>query len=171
LIVASLWYVFSVRDNSAAGPDTRMTGLAPWWTVLQSLDSGTDIVPQPVIVEVGFGIYKYAYDPEVSGVAVGQVDALGVNHPSGVSLDPSDRYLDQLLTREKPSPLAACGEIGPMTLAPETLGGVGIGHRSLVALGPPQELFGIGRLPSGTPYFASTYFTPLYFPTGQTPPA
>jgi hypothetical protein len=87
-------YSFSIRDQAAFPPGTRKTGLAPTWTLLKRLSDNGDISPQPVITEVGQGIYKFTFDAEAHGEAVGQIDA-GATLPN-----PSDRYLDVLLSRD-----------------------------------------------------------------------
>lgn len=86
-----LVYTFSVRNNG-----TPVTGLHPRFNLWVSLDSGAAI-PAPLVTEVGCGIYRFSYDAEASGEAVGQVDAT----PFGAStLSDGDRYIDVSVTRE-----------------------------------------------------------------------
>ena len=127
--MASLWYYFSVRDNSPTGLGARVTGQTPTWVLLDALDTNAPVTPQPPIVEVGQGLYKFQYDAEASGEAVGQIDALGAN-AGGLSLEAGDRYIDQLLTRESSRLLSAVNAQGQVvSLAPSqafsTSGSVG----------------------------------------------
>ena len=134
--MASLWYYFSVRDNSASGQGARTTGLTPSWTLFKSLDTNNNITPQPAILEVGQGIYKYQYDTEALGDAVGQVDALGGS--TATTLTPGDRYLDVFSTRESTRVLAGFDHNGQTTLAPLGLDSVAIeaGVNARQALSP-----------------------------------
>lgn len=86
--------VFVVRDSTSSPPGTRKTSLTPTWVHLKRLSDGTNVTPTPTISEIGQGQYKFTYDAEASGDAVGQVDA-----GSGVTA-PADRYVDVVLTRE-----------------------------------------------------------------------
>ncbi len=98
--MASLWYFFAARDNSTSGQGTRLTGLHPTWTMFRRLEDNNNVTPTPTVVEVGFGLYKFAYDSESSGDAVGQVDLLGGGNPNNVTLTPGDQYVDVWATRE-----------------------------------------------------------------------
>jgi hypothetical protein len=122
--MATVWFFLSARDCSAAGQGARLTGLTPTWVLFKSLDSNADISPQPAIVEVGQGIYKFAYDAEMYGDAVAQVDVLGGANPSALVLNPADRYLDTLATRESSRILTALNPSGQVRLAPEGLDAV-----------------------------------------------
>jgi hypothetical protein len=84
--MASVTVVFSVRSAGA-----RAAGLTPTWAFFRRLADLVDITPQPAIVAVGGGLYKFAHDPEALGEAVGQVDA-GVAVPAE-----ADRYVDVLV--------------------------------------------------------------------------
>jgi hypothetical protein len=87
-------YTFSIRDNAAFPPGTRKTGLLPTWVFLKRLSDNGDISPQPLIQEIAQGQYKFTYDADANGEAAGQIDA-------GATLaNPSDRYLDILLSRD-----------------------------------------------------------------------
>jgi|SRR5579884_2787478 len=89
-LMASIYYVVTVRDNSASPPGTRMTGLSPSWVFLSKLSGGS--LTGPTISEIGDGQYMFSFDPEANGEASGQIDA-------GSTLAyPSDRYIDVLLT-------------------------------------------------------------------------
>lgn len=91
--MASTTHVITVRDNAASPPGTRMTALTPTWVFLKALSDNSNLT-QPAISEVTQGAYKFSFDPETNGEAVGQIDA-------GASLtNPADRYIDVLLTRD-----------------------------------------------------------------------
>jgi hypothetical protein len=99
-------YTFSVRDNAAFPPGTRKTGLLPTWVFLKRLADNGDISPQPLIQEIAQGQYKFTYDADANGEAAGQIDA-------GATLaNPSDRYLDILLSRDSSRIQAALGPSG-----------------------------------------------------------
>lgn len=68
-MMASLGYPIEARD---AGQPVE--GLTPSWVFLKQLGTHKDIRPFPEIVEVGFGIYEFELDPELTGDCVGQVD-------------------------------------------------------------------------------------------------
>ena len=123
--MATLWYYFSVRDNSATNQGTRATGLTPGWTFLKKLADNSDITPQPAILEIAQGVYKYSYDPEVSGDAAGQIDALAGNAGT-ITLIPADRYIDVFPTRESSRLLSAINPTGQVTLAPSGLDAIQI---------------------------------------------
>jgi hypothetical protein len=114
--MASLWFYLSVRDNSATGQGARVTGLTPAWTLFKSLDTNGDVTPQPAFAEVGQGIYKYSYDPELNGDAVGQVDVLGGS--TAKALNPGDRYVDVFPTREPSRLLTGIDHNGQTNLSP-----------------------------------------------------
>ena len=116
--MAALWYYFSVRDNSANGQGNRITGLTPTWVLFNSLDTNNTITPAPAVVEVGQGIYKYSYDAELVGDAVGQIDAVGGANPLGALLTPADRYLDVFPTREPSRIMSGINHSGQVTLSP-----------------------------------------------------
>src|SRR5947209_5742487 len=109
--MAALWYYFSVRDNSATGAGARVTGLTPAWTFFKKLDDNTDLASQPAVVEVAQGVYKYSYDAERNGDAVGQLDA-GAGSVTGAALNPADRYVDVFPTRESSRLLSAVNATG-----------------------------------------------------------
>lgn len=134
--MASLWYFFSVRDNSSTGQGTPITGLTPSWTLFNSLGTNVAITPQPSVVEVGHGMYKYSYDTEASGEAAGQIDALGGG--STPTLLPGDRYIDQFPTRESSRLLTAVNSTGQVALASSGLDAITVetGVNARQALSP-----------------------------------
>jgi hypothetical protein len=84
------YFPFTVRDNAADPPGTRMEGLTPTWVHFKRLDTGVAITPQPTVTEIGQGQYRVSYDPTVE--AVGQLDC-------GAGLaNPADRYQDLIFT-------------------------------------------------------------------------
>lgn len=91
--MASLPYVFTVRDNAASPPGTRKTGLTPAWVFLKRLSDLADVA-QPSIIEIAQGQYGFAFDTEALGESSGQIDA------GNALTNPSDRYIDVLLTRD-----------------------------------------------------------------------
>jgi len=121
--MASLWYYFSVRDNSSNGQGARVTSLTPGWTFFKKLADNSDITPQPAIVEVAQGVYKFAYDPEQYGDAAAQIDALTGNSGT-VTLIPGDRYIDVFPTRESSRLLSGFNATGQVALAPSGLDAV-----------------------------------------------
>lgn len=120
--MASLWYYFSVRDNSASGQGARVAGLTPGWVFFKKLADNSDIAPQPAILEIAQGVYKFAYDPELNGDAAAQIDALSGN--STVTLIPGDRYIDVFPTRESSRLLTGINATGQVVLAPSGLDSV-----------------------------------------------
>jgi len=136
--MASLWYYFSARDNSANGHGARLTGLKPSWVFLKKLDDNTDIATQPAVVEVAQGVYKYSYDPEAGGDGVGQIDLLGGVAGGTLTLSPGDQYLDQFPTRESSRLLTGINGLGQSTLAPAGLDAVAVeaGVNARQALSP-----------------------------------
>lgn len=135
--MAAIWYYYSARDNSSNGQGSPVTGLSPAWVFLKKLADNTDITPQPAIVEVAHGVYKYSYDPESFGDAAGQVDVLGAN-PGGVSLTAGDRYIDVFPTRESSRLLTAINATGQVSLAPNGLDSIPVetGVNARQALSP-----------------------------------
>lgn len=86
--MASVTYTFSIRDNSSTNGGLRKTALTPTWVFFKNASTLADVTPQPAIVEVAQGVYKFSCDPEVYGEITAQVDA-------GAALTlPGDRYLD-----------------------------------------------------------------------------
>jgi hypothetical protein len=136
--MASLWYFFAARDYSGTGLGARLTGLQPSWTLLKRLEDNTDILPTPTIVEAGLGLYKFAYDSEANGDAIGQVDLLGGGNPANLQLDPCDRYLDVAATRESSRLISAVNANGQVALAPGGLDAIPIekGVNARQALSP-----------------------------------
>jgi hypothetical protein len=136
--MATLWYSFSVRDNSATGLGTRLTGLTPSWTLLKRLDSNNDITPQPAFIEVGQGLYKFAYDAEVLGDAAGQIDVLGGGNAAGLRLNPGDEYIDIVVSRESSRLLTAINGSGQMVLSPNGIDAIQVetGVNARQALSP-----------------------------------
>ena len=122
--MASLWYYFSVRDNSATGQGTRVSGLSPSWVFLKKLADNSDIAPLPVFVEIAQGVYKYSYDSELSGDAAGQIDAVGSS--TSVTLSPGDRYIDVFPTRESSRLLSGINASGQVALASSGLDAIQI---------------------------------------------
>jgi len=116
--MASLWYFFAARDNSETGLGTRLTGLSPAWTLMKRLEDNGDISPTPAITEVGLGLYKFAFDTELNGDVIGQLDILGGGNPANLALDPSDQFLDVAATRESSRLLTAINSGGQVTLSP-----------------------------------------------------
>lgn len=119
--MASLWYFFAARDNSWTGLGTRLTGLSPGWTQLKLLADNSSITPPPAITEVGLGLYKFAFDTEIYGDVVGQVDVLGGNNPANLVLNPADQYVDIAVTRESSRLISGINGSGQVTLSPAGL--------------------------------------------------
>lgn len=91
--MASIPFTFCVRDNTSTPPGNRITGLTPSWVFLKSLATLLNVT-QPSISEIADGQYMFFYDAEANDEAAGQIDA-------GSSLtNPSDRYIDVLLTKD-----------------------------------------------------------------------
>ena len=91
--MAATTTIVVVRNTASSPPGARVTGLAPSWVFLARLADGV-AATQPAVTEVGQGQYKFAYDAEANGEASGQLD-FGAGVPN-----PSDRYVDVLLTRD-----------------------------------------------------------------------
>ena len=123
--MASLWYYVSVRDNSANGQGARVTSLTPGWVFFKKLNDNSDISPQPAILEIAQGVYKFAYDPEQNGDAAAQIDALAGNSGT-VTLIPGDRYIDIFPTRESSRLLSGISATGQVALAPTGLDAISI---------------------------------------------
>ncbi len=123
--MATLWYYFSVRDNSTNGQGARVTGLTPGWVFLKKLADNSDITPQPAILEIAQGVYKFAYDPEASSDAAAQIDSLTGNSGT-VTLIPGDRYIDVFPTRESSRLLSGINANGQVALAPSGLDAIPI---------------------------------------------
>lgn len=122
--MAVLWYAFAARDTRVG---TRLTGLKPVWTLFRNLETNTDVVPLPEISEVALGIYRFPYDAEVGGDAVGQIDLFGNRGDATggpLVLDDADRYLDVGLTRDSSRLLSAVAPDGGVRLAPSGLDAV-----------------------------------------------
>lgn len=85
-----LSYQVLVRDHGILGDD-RVVGISPSWLSFTTI-GGVAITPQPTFVEMGGGQYRFDYDVEVSGEAIGQID-MGASLTNG-----SDRYVDVWLT-------------------------------------------------------------------------
>jgi hypothetical protein len=136
--MATLWYFFAARDDSGTGLGARLTGLQPSWTLLKRLEDNTDIRPTPTIVEVGLGLYKYAYDTEMYGDAIGQVDVLGGGNPTNLKLNPADQYVDLWATRESSRLISAVNVNGQVALAPGGLDAIPVesGVNARQALSP-----------------------------------
>ncbi len=134
--MAAEWYFFTVRDNSANGLGARVTGLTPAWVFLNTLATNAPITPQPAVLEVGQGIYKFSYDPEANGDAAGQIDALTNN--TSTSLIPGDRYVDVFPTRESSRILTGITPAGQVALAPNGLDAIPVetGVNARQALSP-----------------------------------
>jgi hypothetical protein len=91
--MSSVVQVVVARDSTVSTGDNRQTGLTPSWVFLKKMSDDSDIT-QPSISEVAQGQYKFSYDAESLGEAAGQIDM-------GSSLtNPSDRYIDVILTRD-----------------------------------------------------------------------
>jgi hypothetical protein len=136
--MASLTYFFSARDNSSTGLGKRLTGLLPAWTLWKRLDDSVDLTPAPTIVEVGQGLYKFAFDAEVRGDAIGQVDVLGGGNPLNLSLNPGDRFVDVWATRESSRLISGINGSGQVTLSASGLDAVPVesGVNARQALAP-----------------------------------
>jgi hypothetical protein len=136
--MAALWYVFQARDNSATGLGARLTGLSPTWVFLKKLADNSDVTPQPAVVEVAQGVYKYSFDAELNGDCVGQLNLLGGGNPNNVALNPGDQYVDQPLTRESSRLLSGISSSGQVALAPGGLDAVQVesGVNARQALSP-----------------------------------
>jgi hypothetical protein len=115
--MATLWYSLSLRDNSATGLGARLTGLKPLWTLLKRLDDNSDVTSLPVFLEVAQGLYKFAYDAEAQGDAVGQIDILAGGNPGNLTLNPADRFVDVSVSRESSRLLTGINSSGQVALA------------------------------------------------------
>jgi hypothetical protein len=80
--MALLWFGFQVRSAGALMP-----GLTPFFAQLKKLADNSDVSPLPVITAVGNGQYKFQYDADASGEALGMIDA-GTSIPAA-----GDRYI------------------------------------------------------------------------------
>jgi len=102
---ASITYAFTVRDSTVTTGDNRKTGLSPTFALAKKLSDNTT-VSSPTIVEVGNGIYKFAYDAEANGEIAWEIDA-------GASLtNPSDRYVDGIATLDSSRVLSGISSAG-----------------------------------------------------------
>jgi hypothetical protein len=110
-----LWYTVSIRDNSSTGGGTPIGGCLPSWRMFASLSGGTPITPCPEITELSYGVYRFQYDVEAQGEAVGQIDA------GNPALLPGDRYIDQALTLESTRLISAINSQGQVHTVPNTL--------------------------------------------------
>jgi hypothetical protein len=135
--MAALWYVFQARDNSATGLGARLTGLSPAWVFLKKLDDNSNVTPQPAVVEVAQGVYKFSFDAELSGDCAGQLDVLGGGAGS-LTLNPADRYVDTFLTRESSRLITGISGGGQVALSPAGLDAVQVetGVNARQALSP-----------------------------------
>ena len=84
-----IWYWFPVRKVGIP-----VEGLVPAWSWLRRADTGADIRPYPVILPLGPGVFRFAYDAEASGDAVGQID-MGDSFVDGY-----ERWQDVQMVRE-----------------------------------------------------------------------
>lgn len=122
-VMAALWYTFSARGDGG----TRLTGLRPGWSLFRDVASNADVLPLPAISEVGLGIYRFAYDAESGGDAVGQIDLLdGPGAGGPIVLGDEARYIDVYLTRESGRLMSSVSVDGGMRLAPSGLDAVTI---------------------------------------------
>ena len=85
----NVWYVACARDASG----NPVPGLTPVWLMLKKLSDNADVTPLPVLTEVANGLYKFQFDPEVSGDSVGQIDFVRSD------LGGFSRYIDVTLLR------------------------------------------------------------------------
>jgi hypothetical protein len=136
--MATLWYSISLRDNSATGLGARLTGLKPSWALLKLLADNSDVIPQPAIVEVGQGLYKFSYDAEAQGDAVGQINILGGGNPGSLTLNPADQYVDVTVTRESSRLISGINSSGQVTLSPSGIDAIAVetGVNARQALSP-----------------------------------
>lgn len=93
--MGNVTFGFMVRDSTTSPAGTRKTGLTPTWVHLKRLSDNSVITPTPAFAEIGQGQYKFTFDAEDIGEAMGQIDV-----GSGLTA-PVDRYIDVLLTRER----------------------------------------------------------------------
>lgn len=84
-----IWYWFPARKVG-----TPVEGLIPVWSWLRRADTGADIRPFPAILPLGPGVYRFAFDAETSGDAVGQID-MGPEFVDGY-----ERWQDVQMVRE-----------------------------------------------------------------------
>ena len=89
--MASITYVFTVRDSSVTTGENRKTGLTPTFSQFKKLSDNTS-VSAPAITEIGLGAYKFSYDSEATGETAWQIDA------GNTLANYSDRYIDGLCT-------------------------------------------------------------------------
>jgi hypothetical protein len=64
------WFAFEVRSGGAL-----IAGLTPDFVSFAAVAESSEITPQPAIVEVGGGVYKFLYDISVAGAATWAIDA------------------------------------------------------------------------------------------------
>lgn len=79
-------YTVVARDSNAS--NQRVTGLSPNFIQFRRLSDGAALT-EPIVSELGEGVYKFTYDPELNGEASWIID-----------LDPSGLTLTELLDRE-----------------------------------------------------------------------
>lgn len=124
--MSEIWYAISARDSQTG---MRLAGLKPSWSLFRGLETNADIVPLPVISEVALGIYRFAYDAETGGDAVGQIDLFGGasdGSAGAIIIDDATRYVDVLLTRDSGRLLMAVDSSGSVKLGPSGLDDVTI---------------------------------------------
>jgi len=128
--VANITQTFAVRDSTATPAGKRLTGLSPAWAFFVNLTTGVAITPQPTIVEVGGGQYRFSYDPEANGEAAGQINAIPTGPPLTAE---SDQYIDVVMTRDSSRiltalPASVAGAVGGLpTISQVTYAGGGTG--------------------------------------------
>lgn len=128
--VANITQTFAVRDSTATPEGKRLTGLSPAWAFFVNLTTGVPITPQPAIVEVGGGQYRFSYDPEANGEAAGQINAMPIGPPLTAE---SDQYIDMVVTRDSSRiltalPASVAGAVGGLpTISQVTYPGGGTG--------------------------------------------
>jgi hypothetical protein len=102
-------YYLRFTDTTTALP---ITGLTPTWSFLVKGSDGTAYTPQPVITELGNGVYKYPF--VASEDIIGRVDG-------GVALGASYRYIDvqMSITDVALDALIIPDYVGPVMVVPD----------------------------------------------------
>lgn len=81
-VLPDVYHVFTVRSVGVP-----QTGLFPTWLSFNDVRTGAAVTPQPLILEVGGGRYRFSWDAGKLGDAAGMVDA------GSVVASANDRYI------------------------------------------------------------------------------
>lgn len=103
-----------------AADNTPITGLAPVWAHLTKVSDGTAYAPQPAIVEIGNGYYKFTLAPgeELVGRVDGGAALDAVDRYANVEIGPADAYLDAVKAKTDNLPALPAAVGSAMALTP-----------------------------------------------------